>query len=316
MTALIRNELMKIFSKKTSFIYLIIIILATVAAGWIYQNMNKNNNENWREQLQQEISYQQETLRDENIPEEHKLQIKEQMEQNQQFLDENINPRAVNNWTYMNTVVTGITSLVTVFSVIICSANVSAEFSDGTIKQLLIRPHRRFKILLSKYLAVSLYSFMLVLTLLISGYVVGILLFGNSPFDAKIVEMTIEGQKEATVGQQFFLKTLYYLPSLLMISAIAFMLSTIFKNQALAVGIGLFVLFFSSTAGGLIILLAQKYAWAKFLIFPHLNLTIYALQDKILDNITLPYSLAVLGIYYAIFMALTFYYFEKRDIAF
>ena len=96
---------------------------------------------------------------------------------------------------------------------------------------------------------------------------------------------------------------------------IAFMLSTLFKSQALAVGIGIFVLFFSSTLGGMILMLADKYAWAKLLIFPHLDLTVYALQEKILENITLPISLAILAVYYAIFMIVTFFFFMKRDIS-
>lgn len=62
-------------------------------------------------------------------------------------------------------------------------------------------------------------------------------------------------------------------------------------------------------------MLASKYAWAKFLIFPHLDLTVYALQDKILEDITLPISLAILAVYYAIFMIVTFFFFQKRDIS-
>jgi ABC-2 type transport system permease protein len=316
MLPLIRNELTKIFSKKSSIVYIIIILLATIVSGIIYHNVSDNNNDNWRTQLQAEMTNQQQSLKDENIPANDKVAIQKQIKQNQKFLDDNVNPHAVNNWTYMNTVVTGITSLVTMLCVIICSANVSAEFSDGTIKQLLIRPHRRFKILLSKYIAVSIYSLLLVLILVISGYIVGLILFGNSSFGTKMVEMTMDGQKEVFAGSQFLFKTVLYLPSLLVISAISFMLSTLFKNQALAVGIGLFVLFLSSTAGGIIIVLADKYTWTKFLIFPHLELTVYAIQDKILGNITLPFSLGVLVVYYIIFMAITFYYFEKRDISF
>ncbi|WP_248891416.1 ABC transporter permease subunit [Bacillus methanolicus] len=191
---------------------------------------------------------------------------------------------------------------------------VSAEFSDGTIKQLLIRPHKRCTILLAKYFAVIIYSLLLVLTLIVSGYLVGLILFGSGDFHAKIIEPSIAGQKEAIVGTQFFLKMLYYLPGLFIIMTISFMLSTLFKNQALAVGIGIFVLFFSTTLGGYIVVLAEKYEWIKFLIFPHLDLTIYALQDKILQDITLPESLGILTVYYVVFIIIAFVFFEKRDI--
>jgi ABC-2 type transport system permease protein len=155
----------------------------------------------------------------------------------------------------------------------------------------------------------------LVATLVVSGYIIGLILFGSGDFNMKIFEVTLEGRKEAIVGTQFFLKMLYYLPSLLIIMSIAFMLSTLFKSQALAVGIGIFVLFFSSTLGGIILMLADKYVWAKFLIFPHLDLTVYALQERILEDITLPFSLSILALYYAIFMIVTFFFFQKRDIS-
>jgi ABC-2 type transport system permease protein len=139
-------------------------------------------------------------------------------------------------------------------------------------------------------------------TLFIAGFIVGILFYGLGDFQAPFFEYTLEGQKEAILGTQFLLKIAYYLPSLLMITTISFMLSTLFKSQAVAVGIGIFVLFVSSTLGGLIIMLAEKYTWAKFLIFPHLDLTVFALQDKILE-------------YYIVFMIATFVYFQKRDVS-
>lgn len=313
MIKLIRNELMKIFSKKASWIYMIIILLACIVSGVIYQKVGPEPSENWREETKAEIQQLEKDL--ETVPAEDKEWIQGMIDQNQQYLEDDVNPNAKSNWHYMNTVVTGVGILVTLFAVIVCSGNVAAEFSDGTIKQLLIRPHRRWAILLSKYIAVSLYSLLLVLVLIVSGYLVGLVLFGSGDFQAKLFEMAINGQKESTVGAQFLLKMLYTIPGLFMVMTIAFMLSTLFKSQALAVGIGIFVLFLSSTLGGLIILLAEKYAWAKFLIFPHLDLTIYALQDKILQDITLPISLAILAVYYVIFISVTFVFFQKRDIS-
>lgn len=313
MTGLLRNELMKIFSKKASWIYMIIILAACLIGGIIYQKAGPEPKENWREEIEAEIQQLEKQL--ESAPDEEKAWIQDQIEQNQQYLDKNVNPNAKSNWHYMNSVVTGIASLVTLFAVIVCSSNVSAEFTDGTIKQLLIRPHKRWAILLSKYIAVLIYSLLLVLTLIVSGYLVGLILFGNGDFHAKIFEMSVDGQKEAIVGTQFFLKMLYDLPGLFIITTIAFMLSTLFKSQSLAVGIGIFVLFFSSTVGAYIVVLAEKYEWTKFLIFPHLDLTIYALQDKILQDITLPESLGILGVYYVVFIIITFVFFERRDIS-
>lgn len=313
MIALVQNELMKIFGRVASWVYPGVIVVAVLIAGIIYLNINGEPNPNWRQETETEIQLLQNQL--ESAPQQEKALIETQIEQNQEYLDKNINPSAKSNWHFMNEVVIGVSSLVTLFVVVVGSANVAAEFSDGTIKQLLIRPHRRWSILLSKYIAVILYALLLVGTLIVSGYLIGLVLFGSGDFNMKIFEVTLEGRKEAVVGTQFFLKMVYYIPSLLMVMTIAFMLSTLFKSQALAVGIGIFVLFFSSTLGGIILILADKYAWAKFLIFPHLDLTVYALQDRILENITLPVSLSILAVYYAVFMMATFFFFQRRDIS-
>ena len=313
MIALIRNELMKLFQRKSSWIYLIILVIAVIVGGIIYNKVSGEPDPNWQAGMKAEIAELQQNAK--TAQDEEKQFITDEIEQKQKYLDENVNPNSVSNWHFMNNVVFGVTTLVTLLSVIVCSASVSSEFADGTIKQLLIRPHQRWAILMSKYLSLIIYSLILVTTLITAGYLVGTIIFGNGDFTAKIFEMAIDGQKVAEVGPQFFLKIAYYLPSLLVITAIAFMLSTLFKSQALAVGIGIFVLFVSSTLGGLIVLLAEKYEWAKYLIFPHLDLTIYALQDKILGDITLPISLVILAVYYAIFMILTFVFFQKRDIS-
>lgn len=313
MISLIKNELTKIFAKKASWIYIIILFLAVIAVGILQQKVFDlgPSDPNWREDVQAEINEYQKILK-ENPEDEWTMEL---IQQNQSYLDENIDPNAYNSWHFMNGTVIGMTMLITLFSVIIGSAVVSSEFADGTIKQLLIRPHRRWEILLSKYIATLIYSFSLLVALIIFGYIVGLVLFGAGDFNTKFFETTLDGYKLAVVGDQFLLKVLYYLPSLLIIVSIAFMLSTIFKSQALAVGIGIFVLFLSSTLGGIIVMIAEKFAWAKLLIFPHLDLTVYALQDHILQDVTLPMSLLILAVYYIIFMVLTFIFFQKRDIS-
>ncbi|OCA90492.1 hypothetical protein A8F94_00975 [Bacillus sp. FJAT-27225] len=313
MSLLIKNEMGKIFGKKASWIYILIIVAAVILGGILQQKMSGEPNENWREETQARVDQLQKDL--ETAPAEEKEWMADVIQREQSFLDENINPNATSNWHFMNEVVVGTSILVTLFAVIVASASVSSEFSDGTIKQLLIRPYERWVILLSKYISVILYSILLLLVLIVSGYLTGTILFGNGDFNARFVEMAMEGQKIAEIGPQFFLKVLYTLPSLLIVITISFMLSTLFRSQSLAVGVGIFVLFISATLGGLIILLAEKYTWAKFLIFPHMDLSVYALQDNILQDVTLSQSLMILAVYYVIFIALTFSFFQKRDVS-
>ncbi|MDQ0175175.1 ABC transporter permease [Bacillus chungangensis] len=252
MISLIRNEMMKIFSRASSWIYMLIIVAVVFLFGLVFRG------------------------------------------------DPILGKGTETTWDFMHISIM-IGMLVTLFSVIVSSGNVAAEFSRGTIKQLLIRPHARWKILLSKYIAVTIYSFLLLLVLYLSSYLIGSILFEKAAFAA---------------SESFFQKAALYVPSLIISTAIAFMLSTLFRNQALAVGVGIFVLWISSTLNSLLILLMHKFAWVKLLIFSHMNLTVYATQPELISGVNLTFSIIVLSCYYFIFMLLTFFFFQKRDVSF
>ncbi|HLU22187.1 MAG TPA: ABC transporter permease [Bacillaceae bacterium] len=278
MIGLIQNELMKIFSKKSSWIYMIILFVLALGGAIIY------------------------------------------------FFIINKFPEfgfgtadSTSTWHFMNNIVYGLGSLVTLFSVIVASAIVAAEFSSGTIKQLMIRPHARWKILLSKYITVILYALMLLIGLCVVGFIIGILFFGLGDYNATTTEFTFTGDTfEAAIGAQAMKKLLLLIPSLIITVTISFMLSTLFRSQALAVGVGVGVLFVSSTIGQIIIIILNfgKLTWLKYLIFPHLDLSIYAITDTLAKGVTVGFSAVLLLVYYAIFMTLTFLFFQKRDIAF
>ncbi|GKU83749.1 ABC transporter permease [Niallia sp. NCCP-28] len=314
MSGLVQNELIKIFEKKVSWIFAIILIVSLVAGALIYQKTGEKQKEDtWQESVQLEIKELQQQQNN-AANEEEKGYIGEEIAQKQWYLDEKVNPFHT-NWSFMSELVISMKSLVTLFIVIVCAGSISSEFSDGTIKQLLIRPYKRWAVLLSKYISLLIYSAFLCTVLLLFGYIVSLFFFGNGGFDSKIAAYGMDGIVAVSGGEYFFQLFLYYLPGLLMVLTIAFMLSTLFKNQAIAVGIGIFVLFFSSTIGSILLFLAEKYSWTKILLFPHLDQTVFVLQDKILENITMSMSLGILGGYYIVFMVVTFIFFQKRDIS-
>lgn len=214
------------------------------------------------------------------------------------------------NWEYMNDFAIAGGVVITLFAVIIASSTVAAEFSDGTIKQLLIRPYSRQSILLSKFIASIVYSLGWILTFIAAAFITGWIFFGIGSFSEEITE----GSKIVKVGVQFFTKMLYLVPGLLLFTAIAFMLSIVLKNQAAAVGFSIFALFSSATAGALIGLVVDKFAWMKYLPFPHLDLTVFTRQSEILNTVTLPISLGILSVYFILFMLVSFSIFARRDI--
>ena len=326
MIGLIQNELIKIFEKKMSWIFAIILILGLIGSAVLEMKVSDQQKEDdWKVQVQSEINKLEKKmekapsyndLKEDEYPSEGtKEDIQSQIDDFNGNLTDNVNPYTT-SWSYLGDFGIAMKSLITLFVVIVCAGNISSEFSDGTIKQLLIRPHRRWAILLSKYIAILIYSIFLLAVLAIAGYLVSIAFFGTAGFNDNIYAYNSAFSPETVSGGVYFLQNLaYYLPGLILILTLAFMLSTLFKNQAIAVGIGIFVLFFSSTVGSIIVGLSEKYAWTKSLIFPHLDQTVFIMDDKILTNITMPISLGILGVYYIIFMFITFFFFQKRDIS-
>ncbi|MBK5443483.1 MULTISPECIES: ABC transporter permease [unclassified Peribacillus] len=315
--SLIRNEWMKIFSKGSTYLFIVFLLLAAVGTALIDYKLNPvESSKDWKQELQAEIQEQQNDLKTSKISEDEKSAIMEEIDLNKQLLDANINPDLRTNWTYMANWTTSLTSFVTLFVVIVCSSLVSSEFSDGTIKQLLIRPYKRWKILLSKYITSLLFAALLLVSLFIFSYIVGILFFGNGSYSDKILDPASFGFSPVIVGDYFVDMMVYWIPGFLVITTIAFMLSTLFKSQALAVGVSISILFASTPLNLVIQSLIEKNEWLKFVLFPHLNLRGYISESfSMFEGATLGFSISVLAIYYLIFLALTFFFFQKKDIS-
>lgn len=317
MISLIRNEWMKIFSRVSSYVYIAFLILALLVVAILDFKFDDTAKGDWREKVNSDIEVQQSILADKDVSKEEKDEAVAEIAKYQGYLDQNINPYLSNVWTYLNEYAVSIMSFITLFTVIIASATVSSEFSDGTIKQLLIRPHKRWKILLSKYLTSLLFAALLVGALLLSGYIIGLLFFGNGSFTEKMIDPTsYEGIKTVSVGGFLIDNIVYWIPGFIMIVTIAFMLSTLFRSQAIAVGIAVFILFASQTLNVLISSFVPKYGWLKYVLFPHLDMRRY-ISDAMpmFDGATIGLSLGVLTAYYLIFMAFTFFFFQKRDVS-
>ncbi|MCR2806135.1 ABC transporter permease [Paenibacillus soyae] len=208
--------------------------------------------------------------------------------------------------------------VVTIFAVIAASGTVAEEFSSGTIKLLLIRPWSRSKILMSKYIASLLFALFMTLVFLLAALLINWILFdliGNAQSSAGsgFGSALVGGGEESDAA----LITRYYLLTFLntvMTVTISFMLSTIFRSNVLAIAMALFIEIVLNNLLQLLQLFDKK--WIDYLIFVHLNLTKYAGGNvSATDGMTLGFSLSVLAVYYVVFIALTWYIFNKRDVA-
>lgn len=196
--------------------------------------------------------------------------------------------------------------LCTIFSVVIASDSVAGEFSWGTIKLLLIRPWSRSKILLSKYISVILFSILSTVLLAVVSYLFSAIWFSS---DAGSAVLTGEqnGPREA------LLSLVCNYVDLFVTVALAFMISSVFRASGLAIGLSLFLMFTKGIFSTLFN--PERFVWAKYLPFVHMDLSQYIHSSEGPGGITLGFSIVILAAYYIIFLLIAWIVFNKRDVA-
>ncbi|MBT2290935.1 DUF2705 family protein [Paenibacillus albidus] len=194
----------------------------------------------------------------------------------------------------------------TIFTVVVASDSVAGEFSWGTIKLLLIRPWSRSKILLSKYISVILFSLLSLVVLVAFG-------LGSSYLFSSSAAGLLPETNGWSPAQYAFMDLLCRYVELFLTTALAFMVSSVFRASGLAIGLSMFIMFAKSIF--IMIFNPDRFEWARYLLFTHMDLRGYLVSNAGPGDSTLGFSIAVLAIYYVLFLAVTWYVFSKRDVA-
>jgi ABC-2 type transport system permease protein len=199
-----------------------------------------------------------------------------------------------------------------VFIIIVSAGIVASEFNWGTIKLLLIRPINRSKILLSKYITVLLFALLMLVIMFVFAGLLGAILFGLP--DKAVPYLNYSNGHVTEQNIVIHLLSYYGLSSIdmIMLVTMAFMISAVFRNSSLAIGLSLFLLF---TGGQFTALLALKFDWAKYILFANTDLIQYFEGTPLVEGMSVTFSIIMLVIYFAIFHSLAFYVFNKRDVA-
>lgn len=318
MIKLIQNELLKIFKRSGTYVMigLLILIMTVVGAFVKYQEGGGTvpDNSEWKKGLQMENqSLKQDIVELEGlIPAEQINYFKQQIAINEYRIEKNLSPNVdYSVWEFVTDVIP-IIDFAGMFTIIIAAGIVASEFNWGTIKLLLIRPISRGKILISKYLTVLLFAFVVIGICFGYSSILGLILFGGPDVASPYLNFS---QGEVT-EQSMFLHLLisYGLNSIgmLMLATMAFMISAVFRSSSLAIGISLFLMF---TGGQLTSFIAMKYDWAKYILFANTDLTQYFEGYPLVEGMTLPFSIMMLVIYFVVFQLLAHIVFKKRDVA-
>lgn len=313
---LIVNEWIKIFKRPGTLVMIGLLLLSVIGTGVLtklYGDKGQAANPQWEQQIKQEITQDQKQLSE--LPPTavtFKQNLERQIAINQYRLDHKIPPaQGTTGWTFINDS-SSLISFAGLFTIIIAAGIVASEFGWGTVKLLLIRPIKRYKILVSKYITVILFDLLMLAILFISAAILGFALFGTG--DGNNVHLAYSGGAVVEQNMLLYLIKSYLLSSIdvIMITTMAFMISAVFRNSSLAVGLSIFLLLMGGTVTSLI---ASRYEWAKYILFANTDLTQYFDGVPLVEGMTIGFSVIMLLIYFFVFQLLAFGVFTKRDVA-
>lgn len=322
--ALVQNETLKVWKKKRfAVIVLILLILIPVfvyAQMKIAQTNEKQFKGDWRANLQDRISDNTRALSSDRIPEEWKQWRRALVQQLQYYLDHDVNPQTPNAVTFTKQFIDNAVNLFIPLMVLaIASDLVSSERSTGTIKMLLTRPVRRWRVLMSKLLTLSLYVSLIIVTTIALCYLISGLIFGYAGWEEPVfVGFRVNGAEVDTANVHAVTQGVYLLMqsglvwfSAMVVAIIALMVSVLVRSTAAS-----FVTMMATIIAGTILsAMASSWTNAKYLFNVNLELSAYLRgTPPPIEGMTLGFSLAVLGIWGIGALFVSFFVFTRQDI--
>ncbi|SDW60725.1 ABC transporter permease [Paenibacillus sp. PDC88] len=321
---LVRNEVIKMIKKKR--FYVILLVLVVLTPMFTYAQMREAETkrekfgQDWRLEMQQAITDNQNSLGSDRVPEEWKQYRRIYIQQLQYYLDHDINPNEPSGVTFTREFMNNSINLfIPLLVVAMASDLVSGERTTGTIKMLLTRPVKRWKILLSKLITLLMFVSLIVLAVFIICYLISGLFFGFKGFTFPIFTgfqihgSDVDMSKVHAVEQWEYLlmqSGLIWFVSII-VAVLSFMVSTLVRSTSASIVIMMAALI----AGTILTNMAASWDSAKYLFMVNLNLTGYLAGNlPPIEGMTLLFSLCVLSIWGISSLVVSFLVFTKRDI--
>ncbi|RAK18386.1 ABC-2 type transport system permease protein [Anoxybacillus vitaminiphilus] len=325
MINLVYNEMIKIVRKKR--LLIIAAIIAVLVALFTYAQLKRVQSiqeqlgtTDWRAQLQQQIIDTQNRLNSSGLSEEWRKFLQIRLQQQQYYLDHDINPSAPGAPTFMRMFAENSIDLFIPLMVMVIAADlVSSEASGGTIKLLLTRPVKRWKILLSKYIAMILSVSFILLSLGALSYLISGVVFGFSGWTLPLLTgFSVHGEELDTANVHLISQWKYLLMEFglvwfvsLVVGTLTFMLSVLMRSTAAVMGIMLAALI----SGAILSTMVSSWESAKYLFMVNLRLTDYVSgMAPPINGMTLGFSMTVLAVWGLAALIISFIVFTKRDV--
>jgi ABC-2 type transport system permease protein len=322
---LVESELLKLVRKKrfvvVTLVVLVIISIFTYAQYRTTQKaLERLGTTDWRTVLQQQMVDAQNRMSNSSGPAEMRQALKIRLAQQQYYLDHNINPNAPGAPTFMRTFGGQAVSLLLPLLIMVATCDiVSSEYSGGTIKMLLTRPVRRWRILLSKYIAMIFSVSAIIVLILGASYVIPGLIFGYDGWTMPVLSgFSISSGSLNTANVHLLPQWQYLLQEYglvwfvcVVVGTLSFMVSVLIRSTAAGMGIMLA----SLISGAVLSNMVSDWESAKYLFMINLSLPNYLSgAAPPVAGMTLGFSLAVLTVWGLAGILVSFWVFSRRDV--
>jgi ABC-2 type transport system permease protein len=323
--ALVKNEMIKMIKKKRFYVILLILLalipMFTYAQMRVAQHTQKQfGTSDWKADQRQKVTDWEKRLSSARTPDEWKQQLRVQIQIANYYLDQDVNPSSPNAVTFTREFVKNAVGLFIPLIIMVISADiVSSEHSTGTIKLLLTRPVRRWKILLSKLITVIFFTSLTVLSTGLICYLISGVVFGYNGWHMPIftgIQLSgadVDFSRVRAVDQWFFLLMEFGLVwfTAIVVAIMSLMLSVLIRSTAAGMGVMLAVLI----SGTILSNMVSSWETAKYLFMVNLDLTKY-LTGGIppIQGMDLGFSLSVLSVWTVVALIVSFTVFSRKDI--
>lgn len=325
MPNLIENEMMKLMAKKrllviTAIIAMLVLLFTYAQYKQVQTQREKLGTSDWRAIVQQQIIDTQNRLSSSRISAEWKKQLQISLQQQQYYLDHGINPSEPGAPTFVRMFLeNSIDLFLPLMVMVIASDLVSSEYSLGSIKLLLTRPVRRWKVLLSKYITLALAVSLIVFIAGLLSYLLSGLVFGYKGWQAPILTGFSVNESGLNTSTVKLLDTWQYVLMdfglvwfvAIVVGTLSFMLSVLIRSTAAGMGVMLAALI----SGAILSNMVSSWHSAKYFFMVNLRLTDYLKGvAPPIEGMTLSFSLTVLLVWWAAALFVAFFVFTKKDV--
>lgn len=202
-----------------------------------------------------------------------------------------------------------------IFITMIAGGIVSSEFEKGTVKMLLVKPYKRGKILLAKYIVSLLMILFIFVITVVFQVIVGGVVFGFDSLSIPAVVYNFNTNSVVTYNmfEYVLIIAVNKLPIYVLLTTLSFALSSIFANTVIAVVLPIL----GNVASAVINQLASVYSIRELAVFPTLNWDFSQFLFGRLpayEFTSLGFAVCVCVVYWAIMVSVAWIAFRKREI--